>query len=120
MNENVTVYADRPFRIRFEMEQASPPAAGLQFQLQYRRNKGDWTYAEVHDFPHPERDISIAFTEHEEGKRPEGWSIVKGNPSGLIIATDNNRNVLRAKSDQEPLSRTTRSHNWYNTCYPNY
>ena len=104
LNENVTVYADRPFRIRFELEQPSGPAAGLQFRLQYRRNKGAWTFVEAHDFPHPERDISIDFTEHEAGTRPEGWSVVKGNPSGLIIATNNNQTVLRVKSDQEPLA----------------
>ena len=103
LNENVTVYADRPFRIRFELEQPSGPAAGLQFRLQFRRNKGAWTYAEAHDFPHPERDISIDFTQHEAGRRPDGWSVVKGNPSGLVIATNSNQNVLQAKSDQEPL-----------------
>lgn len=104
LNENVTVYADRPFRIRFELEQSSGQAAGLQFRLQYRRNKGAWTYAETHDFPHPERDISIDFTELEAGKRPEGWNVVKGNPSGMVIATNSNQNVLRVKSDQEPLA----------------
>ncbi|HOB85239.1 MAG TPA: hypothetical protein PLB27_16470, partial [Bacteroidales bacterium] len=103
LNENVTVYTDRPFRIRFETEQLSGPAAGMQYRLQYRRNKGDWTYAETHDFPHPERDISIDFTKCKTGSRPEGWNVVKGNPSGLVIANFNNQNVLRAKTDQEAL-----------------
>jgi len=103
LNENVTVYTDQPFRIRFEMEQPSGLVAGLQYRLQYRRNKGDWTYAETHDFPHPERDISIDFTKCKTGSRPEGWNVVKGNPSGLVIANFNNQNVLRAKTDQEAL-----------------
>jgi hypothetical protein len=54
VNEDVTVYADRPFRVRFSAERG-PAATGSQpFQLQYRRNQGDWTLVEAHDFPHPE------------------------------------------------------------------
>lgn len=104
LNENVTVFTDRPFRIRFELEQSSDKPAGSQYRLQYRRNKGDWTYAETHDFPHPERDISIDYAKYEAGGRPEGWSIVKGNPSGLVIATKGNENVLQARSDQVTLT----------------
>ena len=103
LNENVTVYADQPFRIRFELERPPGPAIGQQFRLQYRRNSGIWTNTEAHDFPHPERDISMDFTELEAGTQPEGWNVVKGNSSELVVATDNKQNVLRAKSDQEPL-----------------
>jgi hypothetical protein len=103
LNENVTVYADQPFRIRFEVEGLSGPVNGRQFQLQYRRNSGVWTNIEAHDFPHPERDISLNFEKVEAGTHPEGWDIVQGNSSGLVIATHDGQNVLRARSDQEPL-----------------
>ena len=49
LNENVTVQADRPFRIRLEAESAS----GGPFRLQYRRNAQPWADLEAHDFPHP-------------------------------------------------------------------
>jgi hypothetical protein len=55
-NENVTVYADRPFRIRFEVEPLSRRTGSEQFRLQYRHNAGDWTDVEAHDFPKPDSE----------------------------------------------------------------
>ena len=103
LNENVTVNADQPFRIRFELECPPGPASSKQFRLQYRRNSGAWTNVEAHDFPHPEREINLNFTHFEAGTQPDGWTVVKGNSSGMVIATDNHQNVLRAIADQEPL-----------------
>jgi hypothetical protein len=57
LNENVAIYADRPFRIRFEVE--SGGGSGAQpFRLQYRRNGGGWTDIEAHDFPKPDSDAA--------------------------------------------------------------
>ena len=78
LNENVTVYADQPFRIRFELERSPGPASDQQFRLQYRRNSGDWTNVEAHDFPHPERDISVDFSRFEAGTQPDGWTCCEG------------------------------------------
>ena len=103
LNENVTVYTDQTFRIRFELERPPGTTSCQQFRLQYRRNRGVWTNVEAHDFPHPERDISVNFTRFEAGTQPDSWTIVKGNSSGMLVATDNHQNVLRAKADQEPL-----------------
>lgn len=47
--ENITVFADEPFRIRF---QVPAPATG-PFTLQARRNGGPWADLEAQDFPHP-------------------------------------------------------------------
>ena len=103
LNENVTVYADQPFRIRFEIERPSGPAIDQQFRLQYRRNGGIWSDVEAHDFPHPVREMTVDYTRAEKSAGPEGWTIVKGNSSGLAVAPDSDHNVLRAKADQEPL-----------------
>jgi hypothetical protein len=54
LNENVTVNADQPFRVRFEVERPADSTGNWQLRLQYRRNEGDWTDVEAHDFPHPE------------------------------------------------------------------
>ena len=56
LNENATVHADRPFRVRFEVEPAARSAAPRHFRLQYRRNADGWTDLEAHDFPHPESE----------------------------------------------------------------
>ena len=53
LNEDVTVHADRPFRIRFEVESMPTPS---RFRLQYRRNGAEWTDVEAHDFPKPDSD----------------------------------------------------------------
>ena len=58
LNEHATVYADQPFRVRFEVESTGGAIGTQQFQLQYRRNAGSWTDMEAHDFPHPEGDAA--------------------------------------------------------------
>jgi hypothetical protein len=103
LNENVTVYADQPFRIRFELERPAEPAGGKQFRLQYRRNNCVWTNIEAHDFPLPERKISVNFTQDEAGIRPTGWTVVKGDSTKLVVETDNHENVLRVETVQELL-----------------
>lgn len=50
VNEQVRVFADQPFRIRFEVEAIE----GQAFRLQYKRNNGGWTDVETSDFPYPE------------------------------------------------------------------
>lgn len=68
VNESVTVYADQPFRIRFEVEAPGGQAMGLQ----YRRNEGDWTDVEVSDFPYPDsispRVSIVSTTAYEPGE----------------------------------------------------
>ncbi len=58
LNENVAIYADQPFRVRFEVELPSESTGRRQFRLQFRRNAGDWTGVEAHDFPHPDEEDS--------------------------------------------------------------
>lgn len=50
--EGATVEADRPFRIRFEVE-AEDAEQGLRFRLEHRRNGGPWRAVPVSDFPYP-------------------------------------------------------------------
>ncbi|MDQ8188023.1 hypothetical protein [Pelagicoccus sp. SDUM812002] len=54
-NETVTIYADQPFRLRFEWERPKaylPGMAGVI--LQYRRNgDDDWIEIGAYDFPYP-------------------------------------------------------------------
>ena len=56
VNENVVIDADRPFRIRFEVEAAGSSSARRELRLQYRRNAGEWIDVEAHDFPKPADD----------------------------------------------------------------
>lgn len=55
LNENATIFADQPFRVRFEIAHDAS-GSPLAFRLQYRRNAEPWTDLEAHDFPHPESE----------------------------------------------------------------
>jgi hypothetical protein len=102
LNENVTIYADEPFRLRFEVEPAESNVRG-PFRLQYRRNQGDWTDVEAHDFPYPQRHLELEFANARVGATPEGWSVAAGHAAGMTVAGDGQRRVLRSRADQEPL-----------------
>ena len=72
-----TVYADRPFRIRFEIENPGGASSGTAgFSLQYSYNGGEWSDIEVHDFPKPAKGsgrsarLSIVSCPGVEMRRP--------------------------------------------------
>jgi hypothetical protein len=102
LNESVTIWADEPFRVRFEVEPAESAGRG-RLGLQYRRNRGDWIDVEAHDFPHPERVLDLDFEIVDVGATPEGWRVARGHAAGLTVAEDGQRKVLRARADGEPL-----------------
>ena len=53
---DVTVQADRPFRVRFEVERPPSAKGRAAFRLQYRRRAGAWTDVGAHDFPYPQEE----------------------------------------------------------------
>ena len=104
LNENVTIPADRPFRVRLEVEQPPDIAIRAPFQLQYRRNGGDWTGVEAHDFPHPMRELDLDFAKLEVGATPEGWSLAHGDGGGMTVASVGQQKILRTRATQESLT----------------
>jgi hypothetical protein len=103
INENVTIQADQPFRVRFEAESPSQTTGDRQFRLQYRRNQGDWTDVEAHDFPHPLREIDVDFKDADIGSTAKGWRTVSSDPSGLAVTLQDSAKVLQTRADNEPL-----------------
>jgi hypothetical protein len=103
LNENVSVVADKPFRLRFEVERTPAAAGSGQFRLQVRRNQREWINVDAHDFPHPVRDLTVRFATAEIGAKPEGWSTIQGNAEGMIVAADGQQKILRARADRDPL-----------------
>ena len=103
LDEDVTVHADRPVRVRFEVERAPPSSRPSQFRLQYRRNGGDWTDVEAHDFPHPQRQLDLDFANVAVGATPGGWTVAQGHAAGMTVAAEGPHRVLRTLTDQEPL-----------------
>ncbi len=103
LNENVTIQADQPFRVRFEAESPPQRTGDRQCRLQYRRNQGDWTDVEAHDFPHPLREIDIDFASADVGSTAEGWRTVSGDPSGMTVALQDSAKVLQTRAGDQPL-----------------
>jgi len=103
LNENVTVQADQPFRVRFEVESSPQRTGDRQFRLQYRRNQGDWNDVEAHDFPHPLREIDIDFKSADVGSTAEGWRTVSGDPSGMAVVLQDSAKVLQTRAGDKPL-----------------
>jgi hypothetical protein len=104
LNESVAVPADRPFRVRLEVQQPPDAASRAPFRLEYRRNGGDWTNLEAHDFPHPVRELELDFAKLETGATPEGLRVVQGDAGGLTVAPAGEQKVLRARASQESLT----------------
>lgn len=57
LGKNVTIFADEPFRIRFEVERTPGKAGAWRFRLQVRRNGKSWENLEARDFPKPDMKI---------------------------------------------------------------
>jgi hypothetical protein len=102
VNQNVDIPADRPFRIRLEVEQTAGAAAAAPFRLQYRRNGSDWSDAEAHDFPHPVRELRMDFGEAEVGASPAGWSVT--GRGRMAVTSEGRDKILRAAAAQESLT----------------
>jgi hypothetical protein len=102
-NESTTVTVDRPFRLRFEVEPSGSGARPGGLQLEYRRNRGDWSPVEAHDFPYPQREIEIDFTGSSPGAKPEGWRTVAGNDANITVVEDGDLKVMRVQADVERL-----------------
>jgi len=100
-DENVTVAVDRPFRVRFEVEAADPGAGPLT--LQYRRNAGEWTDVEAHDFPYPSRVQEIEFNADDIGTMPSGWRAVLGDEAAITVQDIGGERVLLAGAGSEAV-----------------
>lgn len=52
--EGATLFVERPFRVRFEIEREGDVTEPIRLGLQVRRNGGAWTNVAAEDFPYPE------------------------------------------------------------------
>jgi hypothetical protein len=100
LNEKVTIPADRPFRVRLEVEQPPGAAARAPFRLQYRRNGGDWTAVDAHDFPHPVRELDMDFSKLDAAATPGGWNITPVGAGAMTVVAEGQEKVVRARAAQ--------------------
>ena len=89
--KNVTIFADEPFRIRFEVERTPGKAGARRFRLQVRRNGKSWESLEVHDFPKPDsknpkspRVSLVACAAYKNGAETTDLLDGSARPVGLV------------------------------------
>jgi hypothetical protein len=103
-NESATVEADHPFRIRFEVEATAGVSNETGFRLQSRRNGGDWSDLEAHDFPYPVRELDLDFQGTGIGDRPANWSFAPDSTAGIGVVADGQDKVLRVSAGDRPVT----------------
>ena len=101
-NESVTIQADQPFRLRFEVE-PSNTLEDRSFRLQYRRNGGEWIPVEAHDFPHPLRELDLSFEATPTAEKPKDWWIDADNTGTAVIKEKDNSKWLNVEAGPNAL-----------------
>ena len=100
-DEAATVLADRPFRLRMELEPAAAGAPPRALALEMRRNDGAWTRVEAHDFPYPQRALELGFDDAAPGSTPAGWRVAAGAAASLAVVADDDGHALRLLAGEE-------------------
>ncbi len=98
--EPAIVVADQPFRLRIETTQIQKQAP---LALQARRNNGEWKTLEAHDFPYPERELTLSFVDAVPGTTPPGWTVLAGDRDRLSIVQEGAQRFLRAEGGEHGL-----------------
>jgi hypothetical protein len=113
--ELVDVTADRPFRIRFEVEgwatisaSGDVPGTDPVLRLQVRRNEGPWSAVEAHDFPYPQRRYAVDFQSAPEdvSSALEGWTFpgdgLRDGLGGAVMRDTEGSRILSVRAGTDP------------------
>lgn len=110
-NTPALVQADKPFRLRLEVEhnKANEPA---WIHLQVRRNEGAWQPLAAENFPQPAKELELNFAARTaKGNRQDHWQFVQGVGTALAwqreveIAGENQKEkgYLQVKAGKQRL-----------------
>lgn len=103
--QSATVLADRPFRLRMELEPDAAGAPPRALALEMRRNDGAWTRVEAHDFPYPQRALELEYEDAPVGAAPAGWRVAAGTAARLAVADEDGGRALRLSAgDAEAIA----------------
>jgi len=101
VNAPATVEADRPFRIRFEVEAGKDPAP-RRYGLQFRRNDGDWQPLQAEDFPYPQKRVELALDGAGDQDLDGAWSLRRGTPD-VIRRHPEDPGAIRVETARQAL-----------------
>lgn len=94
LNEPATVLADEPFQLRFEVEAADAASAEHRFQLQVRRNAGEWEPLLAENFPEPSKKYPLDFEARPTAPLDTLWQFLQGGAEALSWQTDHDDDYL--------------------------
>lgn len=103
LNEPATVLADEPFRLRFEVEASDAASTEHLFQLQVRRNSGEWEPLLAENFPQPAKKATLDFESRPEGPLGSFWRFARGSADALAWRPGNKDGHLRIHSVDSTL-----------------
>lgn len=101
--EDVSVNMDAPFRLRFELVTPDESNTGQPFQLQSRRNGGEWQRVGAENFPLPEKATELNFEEELTRNLDAIWQIDQGDASALEIAGQSGDSYLKVTASDGPV-----------------
>ncbi|MFO7582474.1 sialidase family protein [Guyparkeria sp.] len=111
-DKDVTINADSPFRLRFEVESSSGIPLDQPLHLESRRNDGAWERVAGEDFPQSTKVLGFDFDDRHvrvhdyEGREraipSDVWRLERGDQRGLTIDSDG-ESYLRATGGEEGL-----------------
>lgn len=103
LNQPATVQADRPFRLRFEVENTADAGAEHRFSLQFRRHQGAWEPLTAEDFPYPVKKLRLDFSSVPEGQLADTWNLIQGDESALSWQQEDAVGFARFAAGNEPV-----------------
>jgi hypothetical protein len=99
LNESATVLADEPFRLRFEIEAEADSTTEGRYQLQVRRNAGEWEPLLAENFPQPSKKYMLDFEGNPEAALEAPWRFVRGGGDALSWQATEDGEYLQLNPD---------------------
>lgn len=102
------VAADRPFRLRFEVENTAQKASQNRFQMQYRRNHAPWTPLPAEDFPYPIKQLSLDFAAMPIEELTDTLYVGSGTDATLLSHRETGGDFARLIAGNRPVLAAAR------------
>jgi hypothetical protein len=102
IDEAVSVKADRPFRLRFEVTADGDDPDPRQYRLEMRRNGGDWQPLPAENFPQPEKLHEFPLESHDDDAG-RIWHVEAGDATSMRWSDDEDGGYLEVKVDDQSL-----------------
>lgn len=102
VNQPAAVTADQPFRIRFEVASgvASEPRS---YQLEMRRNDGEWQPLPAEDFPYPLKMHELAADIGTGDDAGGAWQFERGDASQMRLSSEDGHSVWTIQAGEHDL-----------------